>query len=111
VTVDGPAHAAIRVSQWDAENKLFTANMSAPDNLALHLFKYPAWRVEVNGHPVQVGLREGTGEMLVPVEAGDNRVQITFTRTWDRTAGAWTTGLALLLTIGLLRKSSVPSAV
>jgi hypothetical protein len=111
VTVDGPAHAAIQVSLWDAEHKLFTANMSAPDNLALHLFNYPAWRVEVNGHPVQAGMREGTGEMLVPVAEGDNRVQITFTRTWDRTAGAWTTGLALLLSIGLLRKSSVPSAV
>jgi hypothetical protein len=111
VMVDGPAHAAIRVLQWDAEHKLFTANMSAPDNLALHLFNYPAWRVDVNGHPVQSGTREGAGEMLVPVEAGDNRVQITFTRTWDRTAGAWTSGLALLLALAVLRKTSSPPAV
>ena len=38
VTVAGPAHAAIRVSRWDAESKLFTAEMSAPDQLALRLF-------------------------------------------------------------------------
>jgi non-canonical purine NTP pyrophosphatase (RdgB/HAM1 family) len=110
VTVDGPAHAAIRVSDWSAENKIFTAEMSAPDNLALHLFNYPAWRVEVNGQPVQAGTREDTGQMLIPVAAGTNRVQITFARTWDRTAGAWISLLALFSTIVLLRKSP-PSPV
>jgi hypothetical protein len=106
VTVDGPAHAAIQVAQWKAEFKLFTAEMSVPDNLALHLFTYPAWRVEVNGREVQTGLRESTGQMLVPVEAGANRVQITFIRTWDRTAGDWISALALLLTLVSLRKHS-----
>ncbi|MFZ0771207.1 MAG: 6-pyruvoyl-tetrahydropterin synthase-related protein [Candidatus Sulfotelmatobacter sp.] len=99
VTVDGPAHAAIRVSDWCAENKRFTAEMSAPDNLVLHLFNYPAWRVEVNGHQVQAGTREGTGQMLVPVEAGANRVVITFIRTWDRRLGGWISLLALILLV------------
>jgi hypothetical protein len=99
VTVDGPARAAIRVSDWTAERKLFTAEMSAPDNLALHLFNYPAWRVEVNGQIVQAGTREGTGQMLIPVEAGANRVQITFTRTWDRKLGGWISLLALILIV------------
>lgn len=109
-TVDGPARAAIRVFEWKAERKLFTAQMSAPDNIALHLFNYPAWRVEVNGRKVQATTREGTGQMLVPVEAGANRIQITFIRMWDRTAGAWISGLALLLSLGLLRKPSRSSA-
>jgi hypothetical protein len=103
VTVDGPARAAIYVSQWNPEFKVFTAQMSAPDNLALHLFNYPAWRVEVNGRGVKAGAREDTGQMLVPVDAGPNRVQITFIRTWDRTAGAWISALAAVLTITLLR--------
>jgi hypothetical protein len=102
VTVEGPAHAAIRVSQWSTEMKIFTADVSAPDNLALHLFNYPAWRVEVNGRQVQAGTREGTGQMLVPVETGANRVQITFIRTWDRTAGAWISVLAWALALALL---------
>ncbi len=101
VTVDGPQHAAIRVLHWNAESKLFTAEMSAPAKLALRLFNYPAWRAEVNGRVVTLAARAGTGQMLVPVEAGANRVQITFTRTWDRTAGAWISGLALILTIAL----------
>ena len=106
VTVDGPAHAAIHVSQWNPEFKLFTAEMSAPDNLALRLFNYPAWRVEVNGQPAQAGTREGTGQMLVPVGTGANRVQITFIRTWDRTAGAWISLVALVLALMLWKLSS-----
>jgi hypothetical protein len=103
VTVEGPAHAAIRVSDWTAERKLFTAEVSAPDNLALHLFNYPAWRVEVNGRLVQARTREGTGQMLVPVEAGANRVRITFVRTWDRRAGGWISAFALALALVWLR--------
>jgi hypothetical protein len=102
VTVDGPARAAIKVSEWEAVQKVFTVEMSARDNLALHLFNYPAWRVDVNGRQVHAGTREGTGQMLVPVEAGMNRVQITFVRTWDRTAGAWISGIAFSLAFVLL---------
>jgi hypothetical protein len=40
--------------------------------------------------------------MLVPVEAGVNRVQITFTRTWDRIAGGIISSLTTLLLVGLL---------
>ena len=87
VTVDGPAHAAIRVQRWDAESKMFTAEMSAADQVALRLFRYPAWRVEVNGRVVETAARAETGQMLVPVEAGMNRVEIRFVRTWDRVGG------------------------
>ncbi len=106
----GSAHAAIRVSDWSAERKVLTAEMSAPDNLALHLFNYPAWRVEVNGRQVQASSRDGTGQMLVPVEAGTNLVQITFIRTWDRTAGIWITVLAIFFTIVLLNPLGPSSA-
>jgi 6-pyruvoyl-tetrahydropterin synthase-like protein len=99
VSVDGPAHAAIQVFEWGPESKLFTAKMSAPANLALRLFHYPAWRAEVNGQQVQATAREGTGQMLVPVGRGANRVEIKFIRTWDRTAGAWASLLTVLVLI------------
>jgi hypothetical protein len=89
VRVEGPAQAAIRVVDWGAERKEVSAEMSAADNLVLRLFNYPAWRVQVNGHEVAAGSDADTGEMLVPVEAGANRVQIVFVRTWDRKAGGW----------------------
>jgi hypothetical protein len=97
VTVDGPAHASIRVVHWDTRSRIFVAEMSAPDNLALRLFPYPAWQAKVNGHLVQTGARDGAGQMLVPVEAGMNRIEVRFVRTWDRTAGEWISILAVLL--------------
>jgi hypothetical protein len=109
VTVGGAAHAAIVVSEWKAQHRLFTAEMSAPDHLVLRLFNYPAWRVEVNGKVVTAGLREDTGQMLVPVEAGANCVQITFIRTWDRKVGAWISLFAIFLVLMLLAKPSVLS--
>lgn len=89
VTVAGPAHAAIDVLRWDAESKTFTAQMSAADQVALRLFRYPAWRASVNGREVEATAREGTGQMLVPVSAGMNQVEVRFVRTWDRPAGGW----------------------
>ncbi len=116
--VVAPAHAAIVVSpivlsQWKPESKLFTAETSAPDNLVLHLFNYPAWRVKVNGRLVQAGSRGGTGEMLIPVEAGANRVQISLIRTWDRRVGAWislVTAIFLLLSLILSARGKVQSS-
>ncbi len=108
VTVAGPARAAIRVHRWDAESRTFTAELSAPDQLAVKLFPYPAWRVEVNGQIIETHARKGTGQMLVPVAAGANRVEIRFVRTWDRTAGAcvsFGTALGVLLATFLRRRS------
>jgi hypothetical protein len=89
VTVAGPAHAAIDVLHWEAESKIFTVQASAADQVALRLFRYRAWRAFVNGHQVETVAREGTGQMLVPVSAGMNQVEIRFVRTWDRTVGDW----------------------
>lgn len=96
VTVAGAAHAAIRVQRWDAESRSFTAEMSAADQLAVKLFRYPAWRVEVNGSVVETASRADSGQMLVPVSAGMNRVEIQFVRTWDRAVGGWISILAVV---------------
>ena len=95
VAVEGPARAVIRVSRWDAEAKAFTAEMSAADRLALRLFPYPAWKTSVNGRIVETSARAGSGQMLVPVQAGMNQVEIRFVRTWDRSAGWWISILTL----------------
>jgi len=95
VTVDGPAKANIHVLIWNAELKLFTAELSAPDNVAVRLFNYPAWQVEDNGRTVQALAKPPSGQMLIPLEAGLNRVQITFIRTWDRKLGAWISAFAV----------------
>ena len=87
----------VRIQRWNAESKLFTAEISQPGQLVLRLFNYPAWRVEVNGQMVATTTRSVTGQMLIPVQAGKNRVRITFTRTWDRTLGGIVTAVTALL--------------
>lgn len=106
VTVEGAARAAIHVDRWDAESRSFTAQMSAPDQLVLRLFRYPAWRVEVNGHIVETSSAAETGQILVPVEAGVNRVEVRFLRTWDRVLGGWislVTAISVMIWIWLIR--------
>jgi hypothetical protein len=112
VTVEGPAHAAIRVTTWSAERKDVNVEMSAPDNLVVRLFNYPSWRAEVNGREVQTSTQPDTGEMLVPVEAGLNRVQIIFMRTWDRKLGGWISlgAVAFWLAATVRKKSPVPTS-
>ena len=101
-TVVGPAHAAIDVLHWDAESKVFTVQASATDQVALRLFRYPAWHAFVNGIEVETAAHEGTGQMLVPISAGLNRVEIRFVRTRDRFIGGWISLLALGVTFGIL---------
>jgi len=86
----------IRIERWNAESKLFTTKIGRPGQLVLRLFNFPAWRVEVNGREVDTTTRDVTGQMLIPVQAGENRVQITFIRTSDRTLGAIISGIAAL---------------
>ncbi len=101
-TFEGAGTARIHVRQWAPETKMFTAEVSQSGRLILRLFNYPAWRVEVNGNAVLTKSQEVTGQMIVPVEAGENRVLITFTRTWDRTLGGIVSGATALFLVGLV---------
>ena len=92
----------VRIERWGAESKVFTAIVSQSGYLSLRLFNYPAWRVGVNGREAATLTRDVTGQMLIPVQAGENRVQITFTRTWDRTLGAIISGVTVLFLTGLV---------
>ena len=73
--------------------------MSAPDVLAVKRLPYPAWKVSVNGQPVQPSVREGSGQLLISAHAGMNDVKIRFVRTWDRTVGGWLSVFALVLVV------------
>jgi hypothetical protein len=102
VRLDGPGRAQIRVSQWGAQEKEFTAEVSERTTLAVRLFNYPAWRVEMNGRVVSAETHETTGLMVVPVDAGTNDVRLTFVRTWDRTLGGAISSFTLLILSVLL---------
>jgi len=92
----GVPGSQFEITRWDAEFKSFTATMPAAGELRLRLFRYPAWQAEVNGRLIETTAQVETGQMLVPVPAGRSQVQISFARTWDRTAGGWITLASLL---------------
>lgn len=101
VAVEGGI-SPIQVEDWSPEMKRFSVSVAEPSRAALHLFNYPAWKVEVNGHSVAAETQSDTGQMVIPLEAGENHVRVTFSRTWDRNAGAPITGLAVLAGILLI---------
>lgn len=96
VALDGSGGAGIQVQQWDAESKVFTTHLDQPGRAVLRLFNYPAWQVRVNGQLVSAGTREVTGQMVISLPEGDDRVQVTFVRTRDRVVGGMISLVALV---------------
>jgi len=96
-TLRGPGRGNIRIQKWTAEHKEFFAEVTEPTQLVLRLFNYPAWQVQVNGHVVKTQTDDTTGQMIVPVQAGQNEVSVHFGRTWDRSVGGWLSIIAILV--------------
>jgi len=87
ITASGQSQASFGIQAWTPESRLLRAVVARPGILTLRLFNYPSWLATVNGHPVSAESDPTTGQMMVPVSAGENQIRISFTRTWDRTAG------------------------
>lgn len=102
--------ASINIEKWQAEARNFSVVAGRPLKLVLRLFNYPAWRGGVNGAKIVSDTREVTGQMVIPVPAGQSRVTLRFMRTADRTIGIIVSIIAVLLaallTIGPLRSYS-----
>jgi hypothetical protein len=97
-TVSGDA-AVIHIDRWSAQSKVFSANVAHPEKLRIRLLNYPAWRVEVNGREITAGTQPVTGEILIPVDTGSNRVRLSFVQTEDRLIGDLVSAGTLLLVI------------
>jgi 6-pyruvoyl-tetrahydropterin synthase related domain len=113
VKFEGEGAAQIKVEQWRAESRTIRADSTGEGNVALRLFNYPSWQATVNGREVQTRTAMPAGQMLVPIEAGKNRIQIVFVKGrdqvlgWIVSAGALT---AVLIWFLLSRKFAVAPA-
>ena len=102
-----PARAAIRVERWDAEShRLHGGDVRAGSAgaAAVSLSGVAGGSERARGGD---GEQARQGQMLVPVEAGMNRVQVTFVRTWDRSAGGWISVLTVdssVMVLDLVRR-------
>ena len=90
-----------QIIQWGPIEKHFIVQASRPTNLTLRLFNYPAWQVTVNDRPVATSSTEVTGQMLIPVAAGQSEVRIHFGRTLDRTIGDIVSLASLILLVAV----------
>jgi 6-pyruvoyl-tetrahydropterin synthase related domain len=100
--LEDDSKARIEIQKWTAEAKSFTVKASQPGNAVLRLFIYPAWRAEVNGQVVETDNQDYTGQMLVPVDTGENRVRVTLVRTRDQIVGDLISGTTAALLFGFL---------
>ena len=110
-----PGSGRIELLKWGPEMKLFRADVLTPTSATLRLFNYPAWNVEINGATTATETQEVTGQMMIPLKSGENRVSVKFVRTWDRTVGGFVSLVAVLLVVALvvlarkrMRRSGVP---
>ncbi|MGA9529484.1 MAG: 6-pyruvoyl-tetrahydropterin synthase-related protein [Terriglobales bacterium] len=76
-----------KITKWNATEKHFQVFANNRGNLTVRLFNYPAWKVTRNGRRLATATSPVTGLVVLPIEAGENDVEITFTRTPDRTLG------------------------
>ena len=97
-TVSGDP-AVIHIDRWGAQSKVFSANVARPEKLRIRLLNYPAWRVQLNGREITAGAQPVTGEILIPVNTGSNRVRLAFVQTEDRLIGDLVSAGTLLLVI------------
>jgi 6-pyruvoyl-tetrahydropterin synthase related domain len=87
VSDDTGAPVSTRILEWGQTEKHFTVHASAPQNLTVRVFNYPAWDVVVNRKPTKARSTDVTGLLVVPINAGESDVDIYFRRTIDRSVG------------------------
>ena len=94
----GPApKAEIRVLRWTAEDRELRIDSREPLRLAIRVLNYPAWQVKVNDKEVRPEHPEGDTQMVLPLGAGSQLIDIRFVRTPDRSVGSLLSAASVLL--------------
>jgi hypothetical protein len=70
-----------------ADRLHFSVSSPIPGFVVLSLRDYPAWRITVNGAPVGARPHRKDGLICLPISAGVSKVDVTYARTPDQTAG------------------------
>jgi hypothetical protein len=78
--------------------------VQAQEEITLQIYTYyfPGWRATVDGQEVPIRPEGPYGLITLEVPPGEHRVEVRFGDTPLRTAGAWLSAAALLLTLALL---------
>ena len=104
-----PVAGSITVLSWQPQRKVFTVDATQPLRAAVRLMYYPAWKVRVDGAPVEAEADADSGQMIVPLHPGLSRVEVNFGRTADRAAGL-ALSLAAIIVLAVLAALSAGRA-
>lgn len=107
VMLDGDIGARVDMGNWMAESKSFTVTTPRPARLALRLLSYPAWKAYVNERLIPVEARQDSGQIVIPVPAGENKVRLIFTRTPDRIIGMTASLAAALIVMAMAIREKI----
>ncbi len=99
ISDDSGAPVQSEMLEWQPIEKHFVVHSAKTESLKLRLFNYPAWRVTINGQPVQAQSATVTRQMMIPISVGTNDVRIQFRRTKDRMIGDIASGISLAFLI------------
>ncbi|HXW56195.1 MAG TPA: 6-pyruvoyl-tetrahydropterin synthase-related protein [Candidatus Cybelea sp.] len=92
----------VTVKRWTAEHRVLLTFTAKPIDVSLRLLSYPAWSAQIDHRAVPLSTVPGTGEILLPLPAGEHEIELEFQRTWDRTAGGLISIATALLLCGSL---------
>jgi len=92
-----PVAGNVSIEEWQPQRKEFEVDAPVEERAAVRLLNYPAWEVRVNGQPTAAESARGTEQLIVPLAAGKNVVDIRFAETPDRKVGALLSALGVLL--------------
>ena len=92
---DPDAPAPVNATPGQSPNRL-DLTLPQPAYLILNRRAYPAWRLRLNGQPMQPMPRErADGLMVLPVPAGHDTLTLSFTQTPDQQLGEALSALAV----------------
>jgi hypothetical protein len=92
----------VHIERWNANEKRLTTQSATPVTLALRLLNYPGWHIQVDGKSARLNAAPETAQMLVALPEGAHQVEVKFTSTWDRIAGAIISAIFAILLVAYL---------
>ena len=88
-------------AQLNPEHRALLATMPRSGYLVLHLLRYPAWSIRLNGQPFTNLPSRNDGLIAIPVPQGPIDLTVDWTRSPGDVAGRWLTVLSALLLFAL----------
>lgn len=94
--------ANTRIVRWSPEQKQIRIDSPSQARVALRLLNYPAWRVQLNGKPLEPDRMDDINQMVVPIEPGTSEIKVQFIRTADRKLGNGLSAISAVIVLFLL---------